>query len=242
MTDVEKCRAPKLLMEPILVGQNIRKIMRMTDKRYMAVQLDQSPSAGAKKVTIHLQEWRLQWRSFWRASDRITFDISEAMWAEIASDQWVDFSDYKITLKRIEGNKYEWINFALSVWARVDERKFNELKAEVFNRKDIDIALIDRMLIQDTKKAVELKNAYSVAFEAQSVKCTAAAEAHQAALVRASNQDPEVIAKLAIKDECLKELEKLSASYGWFEAKFNEIKAAAEAAKSKAIEQAEQAE
>jgi hypothetical protein len=59
MTDVEKCRAPKLLMEPILVGQNIRKIMRMTNKRYMAIQLDQSLSADAKKVTIHLQEWNL---------------------------------------------------------------------------------------------------------------------------------------------------------------------------------------
>jgi hypothetical protein len=47
---------------------------------------------------------------------------------------------------------------------------------------------------------------------------------------------------LAIRDECLKKLEELSASYGWFEAKFNEISAAAEAAKSKAIEEAEEAE
>jgi hypothetical protein len=236
-------------MEPILVGQNIRKIMRMTNKRYMAIQLDQSLSADAKKVKIHLQEWRLQWRNFWRASDRITFDISEAMWNEIASDQWVDFSDYKITLKRIEGNKYEWINFALSVWARVDERKFNELKAEVFNRKDIDIALITRMLFEDHTKAMELKAAYLLAFEAQSAKCPAAAEAHQVALSRADpyeypdiDQDPKVIAKLAIKDECLKKLQELSSSYGWYEAKFKEITAAAEAAKSKAIKEAEEAE
>jgi hypothetical protein len=100
------------------------------------------------------------------------------MWAEIASDQLVDFSDYKITLKRIEGNKYEWINFALSVWARVDERKFNELKAEVFNRKDIDIALINRMQLEEYTKAMDLKAAYLLAFEDQGAKCNAAAEAH----------------------------------------------------------------
>jgi hypothetical protein len=31
----------------------------MTNKRYMAIQLDQSLTADAKKVTIHLQEWNL---------------------------------------------------------------------------------------------------------------------------------------------------------------------------------------
>jgi hypothetical protein len=249
ITDVEKCRAPKLIMEPILVGKNVRKILRMTNKRYMAIQLHQKLSADTKKVTIHLQEWRLQWRNFWRASDRITFDISEAMWAEIASGQSVDFSDYKITLKRIEGNKYEWINFALSVWARVDERKFNELKAEVFNRKDIDIALINRMLVEDLNKAADLKAAYLLAFEAQNAKCTAMVEAHQNALNKADHseypdidQDPTVMEKLAKKDECLKKLQEMSANYGWFEAKLQDITAAAEAAKAKATKEAEEAE